>query len=101
MIIREKPASSILNKSGIPGISNLEPLLKKLLGIADETAIEAFNMRGACLAGVKKVMSRNYADILAGWEMQASDNRYWDHIELLGKSLALKNGISFSWLYRH
>jgi DNA repair photolyase len=85
----------------LPGISDLETLLKRLQGIADETAIEAFNMRGACLAGVKRVMNRHYAGMLAGWEMQASDNRYWDHVELLGKSLARRNGISFSGLYRH
>ena len=85
----------------LPGISDLEALLKKLHGIADETAIEAFNMRGACLAGIKKVIARHYASMLAGWEMQASDNRYWDHVESLGKSLARKNGIGFSGLYRH
>jgi DNA repair photolyase len=100
-----------LNDSGIstwafispflPGISDIEPLMKKLHGIADETAIEAFNMRGACLAGVKKVLSRHYAGMLAGWEMQASDYRYWDHVELQAQRLAMKNGLSFSGLYRH
>jgi DNA repair photolyase len=85
----------------LPGISDVEALLKKLKGIADETAIEAFNMRGACLQGVKKVMKQHYQGMLSGWEMQASDSSYWDHIELLGKVNAKKNGISFSGLYRH
>ncbi len=85
----------------LPGISDVEKLFMKLSRIADETAIEAFNMRGACLLGVKQVMKRHYPDMLSGWEMQASDSRYWDHIELLGKVNAGKNGISFSGLYRH
>ncbi len=85
----------------LPGISDVEALLKKLKGIADETAIEAFNMRGACLQGVKKVMKQHYPDMLSGWEMQASDSRYWDHIEFLGRKHAHMNGISFSGLYRH
>jgi DNA repair photolyase len=85
----------------LPGISDVEKLFMKLRGIADETAIEAFNMRGACLQGVKKVMKQHYQDMLSGWEMQASDSRYWDHIELLGRKHAHMNGISFSGLYRH
>lgn len=85
----------------LPGISDVEALFTKLRRIADETAIEAFNMRGACLQGVKKVMKQHYPDMLSGWEMQASDIRYWDHIEFLGRKHAHMNGISFSGLYRH
>ncbi len=85
----------------LPGISDVEALFTKLRVIADETAIEAFNMRGACLQGIKKVLKQHFPRILPGWEMQASDSSYWDHIELLGNVNAKKNGISFSGLYRH
>jgi DNA repair photolyase len=85
----------------LPGVTDAESILKKLSGIADESAIESFNMRGACLMGVKKVMKQHYPEMLSGWEMQASDRRYWDHVELLGRKHAHMNGISFSGLYRH
>lgn len=85
----------------IPGISNIDDIMNSITGLADEAAIEAFNMRGACLAGVKSVLNYHYPGIAPGWEFQASDSRYWDFIEAKGRKLAKASGIRFAGCYRH
>ena len=85
----------------LPRLSHIEQLMEVLDGLIDEVGIEALNTQEAYWWGVKRVLTRDYPELLFGYKQLCKKDGYWDSLERRVRRLSFELHISFMGVYRH
>jgi DNA repair photolyase len=85
----------------LPGISDIQRIVRALSGAADEFGVEAINTEAGNWQGTVDVISRLDPSAAAACARLATDSEYWRGIELQAKALAAQAGMEMTGFFHH